>query len=73
MRLAFAGILLIAAVARCQTLPPDVARLVTLKDRASALLAGVVESAPFQKCRKPSAATTSLPTTTTVAINTSKP
>jgi hypothetical protein len=41
MRLAFAGILLIAAVARCQTLPPDVARLVTLKDRASALLANI--------------------------------
>jgi hypothetical protein len=41
--------------------------------RASALLAGVVESAPFQKCRKPSSATASLPMAETIAINSSKP
>ncbi len=41
--------------------------------RASALLAGVVESAPFQKCRKPSSATASVQTVKAVALNSSKP
>jgi hypothetical protein len=41
MRLSFAGILLISAVARSQSLSPDVERLITLKDRASALLANI--------------------------------
>jgi hypothetical protein len=41
MRLSLSGLLLIAAVARSQSLPPDVERLITLKDRASALLANV--------------------------------
>jgi hypothetical protein len=43
--------------------------------RASALLAGVVESAPFQKCRRSSSATATayLPADKTVAIDSSKP
>jgi hypothetical protein len=41
MRLVFSGLLLIAALARSQSIPQDVERLLTLKDRASALLANV--------------------------------
>jgi hypothetical protein len=41
MRSAFFGLLLVAAVARSQPLAPDVERLLTLKDRASALLANI--------------------------------
>src|ERR1700722_17415864 len=41
MRLAFSGLLVIAAVARSQSLPPEIERLITLKDRASALLANI--------------------------------
>src|ERR1700728_1091561 len=41
MRLAFFGPLLTAAVARSQSLPPDAERLLTLQDRASALLANI--------------------------------
>jgi hypothetical protein len=41
--------------------------------RVSALIAGVVESAPFQKCRKAPSATASLPAANTVAINSLNP
>lgn len=41
MRLAFFGLLLFAAVARSQPLPADVERLLTLQNRASALLANI--------------------------------
>ncbi len=41
MRLALSGLLLIAAVARSQSLPPAIERLFTLKDRASALLGNI--------------------------------
>jgi hypothetical protein len=56
-----------------ETVDQIVDRIEKANGRASALLAGVVESAPFQKCRKPSSATASLPTAETVAINSSKP
>jgi hypothetical protein len=39
MRLTLSALLLIAAAAHSQSLPPDLERLLTLKDRASALLA----------------------------------
>jgi hypothetical protein len=41
MRLTFSALLLIAAVAHSQSLPPDIERLLTLKDRASVLLANI--------------------------------
>jgi hypothetical protein len=41
MRLPFFGLLLMAAVARSQSLPPAGERLLTLQDRASALLANI--------------------------------
>jgi hypothetical protein len=56
-----------------ETVDQIVDRIEKANGRASALLAGVVESAPFQRCRKPASATASLPTPSTVAINESKP
>jgi hypothetical protein len=41
MRLTFSALLLVAAAAHSQTLPPDVERLLTLKDRVSGLLAKI--------------------------------
>jgi hypothetical protein len=41
MRLTLSALLLIAAAAQSQSLPPDLQRLLTLKDRASVLLANV--------------------------------
>lgn len=41
MRLTFSALLLVAAAAHSQSLPPDRERLLTLKDRASALLANI--------------------------------
>ena len=46
---------------------------INLVDGASALLAGVVESAPFQKCRKAPSASASLPPSNTVAVNSLTP
>src|ERR1039458_681914 len=41
MRLTFSVLVLIAAVAHSQSLPPDMERLLTLKERASVLLANI--------------------------------
>jgi hypothetical protein len=54
-----------------ETVDQIVDRIEKADGRASALLAGVVESAPFQKCRKPSALTASLPNAQAVAVNSS--
>ncbi len=56
-----------------ETVDQIVDRIEKADGRASALLTGVVESAPFQRCRKPSTATAALPAVKTVAINSSKP
>ncbi len=55
------------------TVDQIVDRIEKADGRASALLAGVVESAPFLKCRKPSAVTASISSSQTVAANLSKP
>jgi hypothetical protein len=56
-----------------ETVDQIVHRIEKANGRASALLAGVVESAPFQKCRKPSTVTASISTDNSVALNSSKP
>jgi hypothetical protein len=56
-----------------ETVDQIVARIEKANGRASALLAGVVESAPFQRCRKPSSATASVSSAERVAINSFKP
>ncbi|HEX4119572.1 MAG TPA: DUF1592 domain-containing protein [Verrucomicrobiae bacterium] len=53
-----------------ETVDEIVKRIEKANGRASALLAGVIESAPFQKCRKPSTTTASLPSAKTVADST---
>jgi len=52
-----------------ETVDSIVARLETSHGRPSALLSGVVESAPFQKCRKPSALSTTGHSSPAVALN----
>lgn len=57
-----------------ETVDQIVKRIEKANGRASALLAGVTESAPFQKCRKQSTVTASLSSTSeTAASNTQKP
>jgi hypothetical protein len=56
-----------------ETVDQIVNRIEKANGRASALLAGVVESAPFQKCRKPSSVTASVQTAKAVASNSSEP
>jgi hypothetical protein len=56
-----------------ETVDQIVDKIEKANGRASALLEGVVESAPFQKCRKPSSSTASLPPAKTVAVNSSNP
>jgi hypothetical protein len=56
-----------------ETVDQIVDRIEKANGRASALLAGVVESAPFQKCRKPSSVTASVQTAKAVAVNSSEP
>jgi hypothetical protein len=57
-----------------ETVDQIVDRIEKANGRASALLAGVVESAPFQKCRKPSSATASIPPAAeSLAVNSPKP
>jgi hypothetical protein len=56
-----------------ETVDQIVNRIEKANGRASALIAGVIESAPFQKCRKPSSVTASLPGAETVASNSNNP
>ncbi len=52
-----------------ETVDRIVARLEAAHGRPSALLAGVVESAPFQKCRKPPSVSAALLSGQSVAVN----
>jgi hypothetical protein len=56
-----------------ETVDEIVNKIEKANGRVSALIAGVVESAPFQKCRKAPSATASLPAANTVAINSLNP
>jgi hypothetical protein len=56
-----------------ETVDQIVARLEAANGRPSALLAGVVESAPFQKCRRTSSATAAVRSGQSVALNLDTP
>lgn len=56
-----------------ETVDQIVARLEADGGKPSTLLAGLVESAPFQKCRRPAGETAALPSAPPVVLNTSVP
>ena len=56
-----------------ETVDQIVARLEEANGRPSALLAGVVESAPFQKCRRPASASAGARSGQSVALNLKAP
>jgi hypothetical protein len=56
-----------------ETVDQIVNRIEKANGGANALLMGVIESVPFQKCRKTPAATASLPARETVASNSHNP